>query len=157
VKIRLRVTRPYAENYAQNTPETGTVENNNLPMYRFKTADMFARKQEKSVAESALNTINVVPNPYYAYSAYEVNQLDNRVKIINLPSKCQVKIYTTNGTLVRTYQKDDRLTSLDWDMKNQAGITISSGVYLIHIKVDGVGERVLKWFGVLRPIDLDSF
>jgi hypothetical protein len=42
-------------------------------------------------------------------------------------------------------------------MKNQAGITISSGVYLIHIKVDGVGERVLKWFGVLRPIDLDSF
>jgi len=126
-------------------------------MYRFKTGDMHARKENLDAATSALDIINVVPNPYYAYSSYEINQLDNRVKITNLPAKCQIKIYTVNGTLVRNYLKDDRLTSLDWDMKNQAGITISSGVYLIHVKVDGVGERVLKWFGVLRPIDLDSF
>ncbi|MCC6768940.1 MAG: hypothetical protein IT240_07840, partial [Bacteroidia bacterium] len=157
VTIKLRVNRPYAENYAQGNPETGTVENNNFPMYRFKTGDMHARKENLDAATSALDIINVVPNPYYAYSSYEINQLDNRVKITNLPAKCQIKIYTVNGTLVRNYLKDDRLTSLDWDMKNQAGITISSGVYLIHVKVDGVGERVLKWFGVLRPIDLDSF
>ena len=157
-KIKLRVTRPYEKNYAYNESEpTSDALNNNLPMYRFSTIDLYARKQNTEVAKSALDIINIVPNPYYAYAEYEKNQLDNRVKITNLPSKCQVKIYTSNGTLVRSYQKDDRLTSLDWDMKNQAGITITSGIYLIHVKVDGVGERIIKWFGILRPIDLDSF
>ena len=28
---------------------------------------------------------------------------------------------------------------------------------VIHVKVDGVGERIIKWFGMMRPIDLDSF
>jgi hypothetical protein len=30
-------------------------------------------------------------------------------------------------------------------------------VYIIHVEVPGVGEKVVKWFGVMRPIDLDSF
>jgi len=55
------------------------------------------------------------------------------------------------------YDKGDPKTSLDWDMKNQSGITISSGIYIIHVNVPGVGEKVVKWFGVLRPIDLDTF
>jgi hypothetical protein len=25
------------------------------------------------------------------------------------------------------------------------------------VNVPGVGEKVVKWFGVLRPIDLDTF
>jgi len=28
---------------------------------------------------------------------------------------------------------------------------------LIHIDAPGIGERTLKWFGVFRPIDLDTF
>jgi hypothetical protein len=30
-------------------------------------------------------------------------------------------------------------------------------VYIIHIDVPNIGEKVLKWFGVMRPIDLDNF
>jgi hypothetical protein len=87
-----------------------------------------------------------------------VNQLDNRVKIVNLPQKCVVSIYTVSGTLVRRFNKDDNSrTFLDWDLKNQAGIPISGGLYLIHVNVPDVGERTIKWFGSLRPIDLDSF
>ncbi|MFI5219985.1 MAG: hypothetical protein ACHQNT_10900, partial [Bacteroidia bacterium] len=48
-------------------------------------------------------------------------------------------------------------TAQDWDLKNTAGITIGSGIYLIHVEAPGLGERTLKWVGVLRPIDLDSF
>ncbi len=54
--------------------------------------------------------------------------------------------------------KDDASqTYIDWDLKNNAFIPIASGVYLIHVDVPGVGETVLKWFGALRPTDLDSF
>ncbi len=45
----------------------------------------------------------------------------------------------------------------DWDLKNQSNIPVASGVYIIHVDVPDVGEKVLKWFGVMRPIDLDTF
>ena len=45
----------------------------------------------------------------------------------------------------------------DWDLKNQVGIPIGSGVYIIHVDVPGVGERILKWFGAMRPPILDNF
>jgi hypothetical protein len=113
---------------------------------------------QNTVAKNALELINAVPNPYYAFSEYETNQLDNRIKIINLPAKCSVSIYTVNGTLIRRINKDDSQRSfVEWDLKNQASVPISGGLYLIHVNVDGVGEKVIKWFGVLRPIDLDSF
>jgi len=50
----------------------------------------------------------------------------------------------------------DAKTSIDWDLKNFAGIPISGGVYLIHVKSDNLGERTLKWFGILRPVDMNS-
>jgi flagellar hook assembly protein FlgD len=110
-----------------------------------------------SVLTSVLDCINVVPNPYYAFSSYEQNKLDNRVKITNLPEQCVVSIYDMNGTLVRQYDKADPITSLDWDLKNFKNIPIASGTYIIHIDVPGVGEKILKWFGVMRPVDLDNF
>ena len=44
-----------------------------------------------------------------------------------------------------------------WDLKKNYKLAISSGVYIIHVDAGEIGEKVLKWFGALRPIDLDSF
>jgi hypothetical protein len=55
-------------------------------------------------------------------------------------------------------RKDFNLSStLDWDMKNTAGIPIASGVYYFHIDAGELGETVVKWLGVIRPIDLNTF
>lgn len=131
--------------------------NGALPLYTFNTADI-APTLDSEFGSEMLSEIKAVPNPYYAYSSYETGRLDNRIKIINLPQQCEVKIYTVNGVLVRTYKKDDATTSsVDWDLKNQDGVPIASGLYIIHIEAPGLGEKVIKWFGVLRPIDLNSF
>lgn len=131
--------------------------NGALPLYRFNT-EAIAPTLSDSIGESALGDIKVVPNPYYAYSQYEGNRLDYEVKIINLPQTCTINIFTVNGTLVRTFKKDDAaLTSVSWDLKNSDRIPIASGLYIIHVEVPGLGEVVLKWFGVLRPLDLNSF
>ncbi len=126
-------------------------------MYRFSTGDIVAEKGDNKTAENALDMINVVPNPYYAYSSYETSQLDNRIKITNLPQKATISIYTVSGTLVKQIKKNDKITSVDWDLKNTFGIPVASGLYVIHVDAKGVGEKVLKWFGVMRPIDLDTF
>ena len=157
VTVRLRVGKPYARYYSTSANAAANPLNNNYPMYAFSTSDLAVTTNDITTAKSALDLINVVPNPYYAYSSYETSQLDNRIKITNLPDKCTVTIYNVSGTLIRKFTKDETKTSIDWDLKNFAGIPISGGVYLIHVKVDGVGEKTIKWFGSLRPIDLNNF
>jgi hypothetical protein len=148
-------------------PSVVTTVNRGNPMYTFNTADLETHKNDAVTAKDALALINIVPNPYYAYSSYEKAALDNVVKITNLPAKCTISIYTLNGTLIRKFKVDQSgvptlsngiaLTSIDWDLKNTAKIPVASGLYIIHVDVPGVGERILKWFGVMRPQDLEAY
>jgi hypothetical protein len=159
VTVKLRVTKPYERYFAAPVDFAGTSydDNNYYPMYNFTTKNVATVRDSSEKATSDLDKINVVPNPYYGYSPYEVNQLDNRIKIVNLPQKCTVTIYSTGGALIRQFSKDESKTYIDWDLKNFAGIPIAGGVYIIHVKAPGVGEKVIKWFGTLRPVDLNAF
>lgn len=140
-------------------PSVLSTVNHADPIYEFNTSDIGTLREDSKAAEDALSLINIVPNPYYAYSAYEEKTSDNIVKITNLPRKCTIKIYSLNGTLIRTFNKadDDAESSIDWDMKNQSRIPIASGMYIIHIDVPNVGEKILKWFGIMRPLDLEAY
>lgn len=146
-------------NKAYTQFHTGNAETNGgYPRYTFSTKNLAAVKGDASTAKNALDTINIVPNPYYAYSSYESSQTDNRVKITNLPQKCTISIYSIDGILIKKFERDDAtITSLDWDIKNSVGVPVSSGIYLIHINAGELGEKTLKWFGIMRPVDLDSF
>jgi len=155
VKIKLRITKPYDRYYSGALDGEKNV-NNYWPAYTFDTKGVATNYNNAEKATTDLDLINVVPNPYYAYSKYETNQLDNRIKIVNLPQKCKVTIYSTNGNMIRQFNKDETKTSIDWDLKNFAGIPIAGGVYIIHVKTDQ-GEKVIKWFGSLRPVDLNAF
>lgn len=157
--------------YRSFTNDSSVTLNAYKPLYQFSTDSKVGLVKQAEVAKSAMDLINVVPNPYYAYSGYEQNQLDNRVKIVNLPAKCTVRIYTPGGALVRTFKRDSPLdnssgsiypelnssTSIDWDLKNSVGVPVSSGMYIIHVDAGSIGERTIKFFGVMRPIDLDTF
>ncbi len=132
-------------------------QNGNFPMYNFNTNSLAASTYQLGTAQAALAKINIVPNPYYAHSAYEQTRIDLEVKIINLPVKCTIKIYTLAGTLVRTLNKDNSDTYITWDLHNGSNVQVASGLYILHIDAPGIGERILKWFGVMRPYDLQSF
>ncbi len=159
VRITLGVKKPYERytDYNGGPGDIGISRNNGLPLYKFSTNGLETVNNDQATAESALDLINVVPNPYYAFSGYETSRIDNRIKFINLPQRCTISIYAVNGTLVRKFRKDNELTFLDWDLKNSTNIPISGGMYLCHIDVPDVGEKVLKWFGAMRPLDLQNF
>jgi hypothetical protein len=198
VKVQINVAKPYRYGYSgvanfptqlynnfnklqavaspsnlTNHIKVGGTFNSNFPYYTFNTTDLATLFDQTDIAKNALDKIKIVPNPYYGSSSYETNRIDNRVRITNLPSKCTVKIYSMNGTLIRTLkrdvtgQEDDYVAGdtkqtkyssyMDWDLKNGNHITIASGLYIFHIDAPGLGEKILKWFGVIRPLDVQNY
>jgi len=153
MRIRLRVRKPY-----QNYKIVDASNNDDNPRYGFNTDEVYT-EQGQQFGTDALDEIRVVPNPYYAFSGsgYENNPVENKVKITNLPEQCTVTIYTIDGSLVRRIVKDDPSTIIEWDLKNAARVPIASGNYIIHVDAGETGEKIVKWLGLMRALDLDSF
>jgi hypothetical protein len=137
-----------------------------MPLYKFSTKGMETVRGVKDIAVSKMDSIYITPNPYYgvATGGYEISQVDTRVKFINLPKNCKIKIYTLNGTLIRQFDfsspdpSPNAITYLEWDLKNAANIPIASGMYLIHIVDNKYGtEKTLKFLCIQRPIDVNVF
>ena len=163
VTLKLRVNSAF--DYAE-----GAQGSNGYPTYRFTIEGKQATTElDAPLVNRALDRINVVPNPYYGFSTYEDSQFETNVKITNLPARATVTIYTLEGKFVRQYNRDETTQmlrganrpvgerqispALEWDLKNQKGIPVASGIYLIHVDAEGLGERTLKFFGVQRQFD----
>ncbi len=161
--IKLRVSNPYQVSEEKRV-------NNGHPAYRFTIEGQAPEDLIAAQDQSVLDAVNVVPNPYLAFSAYETSQFTTTVKITNLPPRSVVTIYSLDGKFIRQYRRDERgipqtnrsnpgipLTQvspdLEWDLQNSKGIPISGGLYLIHINGFELGERTIKWFGVNRKFD----
>ena len=158
-KIRIRLSKPYRQGYSSLPLDTiypGMDINNFYPMYEFTMAGLETEFEVKDKFQVDLDAIAVVPNPYYAYSDYEHNALDNRIKITNLPEKCTVTIYNVSGSKIKQFIKDTPLTTIEWDLKNFASVPIAGGVYYFHVK-SAEGDRVVKWFCITRIPDLNTF
>ena len=149
VTMKLRINKEYKDYVA-------TGDNGGKPMYSWNMDEIATVTGSQDKLKEALDIINIVPNPYYAFSEYERSRLDTRIKFTNLPEQCTVKIYTVNGKLVRTFKKDSPITSLDWNLTNEVNIPVASGIYLIHVSVPDIGERVLKAFISMRTVDLQG-
>jgi hypothetical protein len=105
-----------------------------------------------------LDKVQVVPNPFYYHSAYADEKGNGYLKITNLPPQCEVDIYSLSGSLVRHFSRNEQplppfgsgvealqpYPDLDWDLNNTKGMPIASGVYIIHIRAKGAGEKTLK-------------
>jgi len=156
-------------NYQTSEP---ACENQGMPMYNFEIKGKSFVAQDEKLANAALDSIKVVPNPYYAYSSYERNEISDVIKITNLPAKADVTIYSLDGKFIKHFSRNETpekrndpssavrfgqiYPDLEWDLKNSRGITVGSGVYLIHIKTDR-GERVVKWVGAIRQLEISGF
>lgn len=155
-RVKLRVDNPFQTWYndADNGRKSGT------PRYQFTIQGRERADLNQVQVENALDSIKVVPNPYYGFSQYEVSQFSNVVKITNLPAKCKVTIYSLDGKFIRQYTRNEQYEpyqqiapDLEWDLKNNKGIPVASGVYLINVSAEGMGERTIKWFGIGRQFD----
>lgn len=101
--------------------------------------------------------INVVPNPYWAYSEYELSYDSPVLKFTHIPGKATIRIFNLAGQLVKTIETDGSSPFVSWNLKNEAGLKVASGMYIAHVNVEGLGEKVLKFAIVQREERIDQY
>ncbi|MDH4071088.1 MAG: hypothetical protein OEV30_11780, partial [Ignavibacteria bacterium] len=108
-----------------------------------------------TIARDDVTLVNVFPNPYYGLNTRETSSQARYVTFNHLPSNATIRIFNLAGVLVRTLNKDATTTNptspqhFQWNLQNQNGLPVASGIYLIHIEMkdtDGVdlGSKILK-------------
>ncbi len=101
----------------------------------------------KDLQAASFNAINVFPNPYYALNPAEETYINRFVTFNNLPPTTKIRIFNMAGQLVRTLEKtDDPLQFMKWNLQNQIGLPVASGMYIAYIEgvLSTSGEKVSK-------------
>ncbi len=113
------------------------------------SADVFevsapAVVQSTDLARQDVEKINVFPNPYYARNVEETDPLRRFVTFTHLPETATIRIFTLAGDLVKRIDHQGGQFQ-QWDLRNDSGIPIASGIYIVHIDLGAqLGQRVLK-------------
>ncbi|MBI1938833.1 MAG: hypothetical protein HYS25_12015 [Ignavibacteriales bacterium] len=83
----------------------------------------------RNPAENALN-VKVFPNPFKKVSGFPVSGSENSIVWTNLPAECKVRIYTSNGELIKTMEHKSQLSGEEtWDQLTDARQRTSPGIY----------------------------
>jgi hypothetical protein len=141
--------------------------------YPFASSDVFTYKSSENggklsgvARKAAFDRVNVFPNPLFAFNPagtyYNPDGTGNvrptddpYVTFSNLPEVVSVRVYSLSGVLLRTLTTSDKsrgATSpfLEWDLRNEAGLRVASGMYIAIVSSPGIGEKVLK-FAIIMP------
>ena len=109
-------------------------------------------------ARTAVERINVFPNPYYGVNQAETSRHDHFVTFSHLPQKATVRLYDLSGNLVRTLQKDHPEQFLQWDLNNDNGLPVASGMYIAHIEMPDLNKsKQLKLAIIQEQQFLENF
>ncbi len=99
-----------------------------------------------SFAES-LSDIYTYPNPV------NVNSSD-KITFANLTRRVEIIIFSMNGKMIKTLRETDGNGGIDWDLKDESGNLVSSGVYIYRAKaMNDNGDEIetkLDKFAVIR-------
>ncbi len=115
--------------------------------------------------KSFLDSVVVVPNPYYVYGQrMNFDSDNNRLMFANLPPYCVLSVYSVTGDLVYKIEHQSGTSNEFWDQITNANQFIASGIYILVIsdavklvedskgdltRMDIPGKKIIK-FTVIR-------
>lgn len=143
----------------------------NMESYAYTDKDTytFTTRDKGALTESELqknfDKVNVYPNPLFAYNAqtsYDGSSPDDPFVTFNhLPEDAVVSIYSLSGSLLRTLDSFDKASPtsqfLRWDLKNESGLRVASGLYIALVESAKYGQKVLKFSVILPQKQLQRF
>lgn len=125
-------------------------------VYQFKTSSTTLSDEQK---KSLFDKVTVYPNPLYGFNiatSYTNSPADEPfVTFSNLPpDEVTVKIYSLSGQLLRTLNESDKSSPsspfLRWNLQNESGLRVASGMYFAIVTSPKYGDKVLK-FAIVMP------
>ncbi len=85
-----------------------------------------------------LNAASVYPNPFKPYRGH------THVTFDGLTARAKIEIFTIAGEKVRTIEETDGDGETRWDVTNEEGRNLASGVYVYRISNDQGEEKISK-------------
>ncbi len=139
--------------------------------YPYSPEDVFTFKTSKGgelnaeEEKSIFDKVNVFPNPLYGFNSatsYTNSSPDEPfVTFSNLPEEVTIKIYTLSGSLIRTLTTTDKSNSsspfLQWNLQNESGLRVASGLYIAIVSSPKYGDKILKFSLILPQKQLQKF
>jgi len=96
-----------------------------------------------SKLEANLGKAHCYPNPYKPSAGH------SRVTFSRLTHYTKLQVYNVAGELVYNTEGDTPTGELAWDVRNNSGDKLASGVY-IYMMADGEGNRAKGRFAVIK-------
>ena len=151
--------------YNPSLPEVGTVfrivtakPNQPGAVFSFSTEGYAPAEYSDAAKKERLEDIGIVPNPYKGASSYEVSQLTDEVRFTNLPDVATIRVFTLNGTLIKTINKQSPgVATIPWNLTTDQNLPIASGLYLINVEVPDVGSHTIKFAVVKKRVQLNVY
>ena len=111
------------------------------------------------VAKQDVVNINVFPNPYYGVNTEELNKYQRFVTFSHLPKNATIKIFNLAGVQVRQINHSADSQFERWDLSNESGFPVGSGLYIVHILMPDLGGaiKILKLAVIQEQQILDRF
>lgn len=121
----------------------------------FRSGDAFTFATVKPeivtrIAETELENIKVVPNPYIVATAHELplppaitsGRGERKIDFIHLPVGAKVSIFTSRGEHVVSLEHDQTMLdgSLSWNLKTKENLDVAPGVYF-YVVESTVGSK----------------
>ncbi|MCI0698429.1 T9SS type A sorting domain-containing protein [candidate division KSB1 bacterium] len=103
------------------------------------------RNDRELARRQAAKLVNVFPNPYNRGWLDLQHPADQFVTFTHLPEgHAKILIYTLVADLVRTIEHTNGTQFETWDLRNSAGRQVGSGIYIVHIDMGEIGQKVIK-------------
>ncbi len=141
---------PYLSGDAANGDQFEIVANHPNVAADVFTFTSVAGAVSSSQALSDVAKINVFPNPYLGFNKLEPSNYVRFVTFTHLPQKATIRIYNLAGILVRTIVKNDKGQLTTWDLQNESGFPVASGMYVAYIDLPDIGTTKTLKLGIIQ-------
>jgi hypothetical protein len=139
-------------------PQTGLSP---LEASRLVNASMVYPLDDWETVEAEGLAVEVFPNPYRIDGKYDEDDYETggnygrRVRFVNVPPRCNIRIYTLDGDLVQTlYHEHDpdasEATYAEWDLISRNTQAVVSGIYLFSVEDKDTGENQVGKFVIIK-------
>jgi hypothetical protein len=109
------------------------------------TFTAIAPTSSTTLAKQDVNSINVFPNPYYGVNSQETSKYARFVTFSHLPATATIRIFNLAGIQVKVINHTDGTQFQQWDLTNNSGLPVASGLYIVYIDMPAIGAtKILK-------------